>query len=111
MLQNASATARRCSRLACRISYQFNSHSRRNGELRLTSKISRASAFNLKALKRSYLHTEAGGSLGRDNDTIYALSTASGRAGIAVVRISGPSCLNVGDCQGLDFNVLISIDI
>lgn len=28
-------------------------------------------------------------------DTIYALSTAQGRAGIAVVRISGPSCLDV----------------
>ncbi|PHH78140.1 hypothetical protein CDD82_3192 [Ophiocordyceps australis] len=29
------------------------------------------------------------------DDTIYALSTAHGRAGIAVVRISGPSCLDV----------------
>jgi hypothetical protein len=29
------------------------------------------------------------------NDTIYALSTGSGRAGIAIVRISGPSCLDV----------------
>lgn len=28
-------------------------------------------------------------------DTIYALSTAQGRAGIAVIRISGPSCLDV----------------
>lgn len=28
-------------------------------------------------------------------DTIYALSTAQGRAGIAVIRISGPSCLGV----------------
>ncbi|RFU72554.1 trna modification gtpase [Trichoderma arundinaceum] len=28
------------------------------------------------------------------NDTIYALSTAQGRAGIAVIRISGPSCLD-----------------
>jgi hypothetical protein len=27
--------------------------------------------------------------------TIYALSTAPGRAGIAVVRISGPSCVDV----------------
>jgi GTP-binding protein TrmE N-terminus len=30
-----------------------------------------------------------------DEDTIYALSTAPGRAGIAIVRISGPSCLEV----------------
>lgn len=29
------------------------------------------------------------------DDTIYALSTAPGRAGIAIVRISGPSCLEV----------------
>lgn len=28
-------------------------------------------------------------------DTIYALSTASGKAGIAVIRISGPACLAV----------------
>lgn len=29
------------------------------------------------------------------NDTIYALSTAPGKAGIAAIRISGPSCLDV----------------
>lgn len=28
--------------------------------------------------------------------TIYALSTAPGRAAIAIVRISGPACLDVG---------------
>ncbi|KAG6028954.1 hypothetical protein E4U41_000531 [Claviceps citrina] len=28
-------------------------------------------------------------------DSIYALSTAQGRAGIAVIRISGPSCLQI----------------
>ncbi|KAK4093643.1 hypothetical protein Purlil1_1977 [Purpureocillium lilacinum] len=39
----------------------------------------------------------AGGSstLPTIGDTIYALSTAQGRAGIAVIRISGPSCLDV----------------
>lgn len=30
-----------------------------------------------------------------DDDTIYALSTASGRAAIAVIRISGPACLAI----------------
>ncbi|KAI1765924.1 hypothetical protein GGR53DRAFT_488163 [Hypoxylon sp. FL1150] len=42
------------------------------------------------------------GSLGRyqtpiqpRDDTIYALSTAEGKAGIAVIRISGPSCKSV----------------
>lgn len=29
------------------------------------------------------------------NDTIYALSSAQGRAGIAVIRMSGPACLDV----------------
>ncbi|KAI1415280.1 hypothetical protein F5Y13DRAFT_187383 [Hypoxylon sp. FL1857] len=31
------------------------------------------------------------------DDTIYALSTAEGRAGIAVIRISGPSCKSIYD--------------
>lgn len=30
-----------------------------------------------------------------NNDTIYALSSGPGRAGIAVIRISGPGCLDV----------------
>lgn len=29
------------------------------------------------------------------NDTIYALSSAQGKAGIAIIRISGPACLDV----------------
>lgn len=36
-------------------------------------------------------------------DTIYALSTGAGRAGIAVIRISGPSCLDVGHIFQLPF--------
>ncbi|KKA26613.1 hypothetical protein TD95_003420 [Thielaviopsis punctulata] len=37
-----------------------------------------------------------------DDDTVYALSTAPGRAGIAIVRISGPAALDVyrGLCPG-----------
>jgi hypothetical protein len=31
-------------------------------------------------------------------DTIYALSTAPGRAGIAVIRVSGPACQTVNTC-------------
>ena len=34
-----------------------------------------------------------------DNSTIYALSTASGRAAIAVIRVSGPACKQVGDMR------------
>src|SRR5689334_9169928 len=35
-----------------------------------------------------------------DNDTIYALSSAHGRAGVAVIRISGPDCLKVRPSLG-----------
>jgi hypothetical protein len=35
-------------------------------------------------------------SLSSHTDTIYALSSAQGRAGIAVIRISGPACSDVG---------------
>jgi hypothetical protein len=40
------------------------------------------------------LHTGIS-SLSIDSDTIYALSSAQGRAGIAVIRISGPGCKDV----------------
>jgi hypothetical protein len=42
----------------------------------------------------SDLHLDAPAFTSAD-DTIYALSTAQGRAGIAVIRISGPRCLDV----------------
>lgn len=40
------------------------------------------------------IHTH-GFQKGEIGNTIYALATASGRAAIAVVRVSGPACLNV----------------
>lgn len=40
------------------------------------------------------MHTH-GSEKGEIGNTIYALATASGRAAIAVVRVSGPACLNV----------------
>ncbi|CAZ82480.1 unnamed protein product [Tuber melanosporum] len=40
------------------------------------------------------MHTH-GVEQGEIGNTIYALATASGRAAIAVVRVSGPACLNV----------------
>ena len=41
----------------------------------------------------------------RTSDTIYALSTAPGRAAIAVIRISGPACLDIygGLCPDKSF--------
>ncbi|TVY59582.1 tRNA modification GTPase [Lachnellula suecica] len=40
-------------------------------------------------------HDAAKVSRGFGPDTIYALSTAPGRAGIAIVRLSGPSCIEI----------------
>ncbi|KAI8961592.1 P-loop containing nucleoside triphosphate hydrolase protein [Daldinia sp. FL1419] len=44
-------------------------------------------------------------SLGLRDDTIYALSTAEGKAGIAVIRISGPACRSIyrGLCPSKPF--------
>ncbi|KAF9639806.1 hypothetical protein BFW01_g11612 [Lasiodiplodia theobromae] len=41
----------------------------------------------------SYLHTSAGET--SDEPTIYALSTAPGRAAIAVIRVSGPASVDI----------------
>ncbi|KAL2268636.1 hypothetical protein VTJ83DRAFT_3482 [Remersonia thermophila] len=48
----------------------------------------------LRAQAQARFGTVNRGSL-LSNDTIYALSSGSGRAGIAVIRISGPGCLDV----------------
>lgn len=40
-------------------------------------------------------------------DTIYALSSGAGRAGIAVIRISGPSCLSVSDIPDRSLRVIL----
>ena len=42
------------------------------------------------------------------NDTIYAVSTAPGRAGIAIVRITGPSSLDVRFLQSSKSSILTS---
>lgn len=42
------------------------------------------------------------------NDTIYAVSTAPGRAGIAIVRITGPSSLDVRVLQSSKSSILTS---
>jgi tRNA modification GTPase len=45
------------------------------------------------------LHSSSKQSLFLGDDTIYAISTAPGRAGIAIIRISGLSCLDVSSSQ------------
>ncbi|KAG6007219.1 hypothetical protein E4U21_006238 [Claviceps maximensis] len=55
-------------------------------------RLQHAKAFNLSLARR---HGHDCPSFPAIGDTIYALSTAQGRAGIAVIRISGPSCLQI----------------
>ncbi|PQE09474.1 hypothetical protein CJF31_00004341 [Rutstroemia sp. NJR-2017a BVV2] len=43
----------------------------------------------------AHFSTQADNGLTFATDTIYALSTAPGRAGIAIIRISGPACLDI----------------
>ncbi|KAG9247542.1 tRNA modification GTPase-like protein mss1 [Calycina marina] len=53
---------------------------------------------------RSQFHTLNSRYEGAENDeTIYAVSTGAGRAGIAIIRISGPACLEIYNsfCPGL----------
>ncbi|APA15359.1 hypothetical protein sscle_14g101290 [Sclerotinia sclerotiorum 1980 UF-70] len=47
-----------------------------------------------KCFKKCF-HTQTETSIGFADDTIYALSTAPGRAGIAIIRISGSACLDI----------------
>lgn len=44
---------------------------------------------------KSCFHTQSEAAHGFVDDTIYALSTAHGKAGIAIIRISGSACLDV----------------
>ena len=45
---------------------------------------------------------------GSHDATIYAVSTAPGRAAIAIIRISGPACINVGKRIRPDSHKVIS---
>jgi hypothetical protein len=59
--------------------------------------VQRRSARNARDRKRNDLKDFHSGfaSTSQAPDTIYALSTAAGRAAIAVIRVSGPACLDV----------------
>lgn len=100
MLRNALLKARigaRCGPLGLLRTAQASYPSLRDPALSHLPAGSAVSSFVCAAPVRpqqSCFHTEARGTFVGD-DTIYALSTAPGRAGIAVVRISGPSCLQV----------------
>ena len=47
--------------------------------------------LTLRESQRRFYHAN------HEDSTIYALSTAPGRAAIAVIRVSGPACKQVGD--------------
>lgn len=51
--------------------------------------------FNQHKTFQTTFHTRTASPIGFADDTIYALSTAHGRAGIAIIRISGSACLDV----------------
>jgi hypothetical protein len=61
----------------------------------------RSSVQSFRCIKRSGLRESARSGfsgfsyIAQSPDTIYALSTAAGRAAIAVIRVSGPACLDV----------------
>ena len=57
----------------------------------------------------SYTYTQKRGDSLHD-ETIYALSTGSGRAGIAIIRVSGPACLDVCS-KSLKHDLANNIDI
>ncbi|KAF4120801.1 tRNA modification GTPase [Geosmithia morbida] len=50
---------------------------------------------NLASHSRLRLYSASASGFSPIDDTVYALSTAQGRAAIAVIRVSGPSCLDV----------------
>lgn len=73
-----------------RLSGSYHLHGLRNHELSshgLTSHLNRS--------QPPIPNKRSGSSLSFNNDTIYALSSAQGKAGIAVIRISGPGCKDV----------------
>ena len=69
---------------------------RKSGLCRVTILQPRAKNLTTTCLRHS---AGSASSLPPADDTIYALSTAQGRAGIAVIRISGPSCIDVSLCH------------
>ncbi|KAI0540173.1 GTP-binding protein TrmE N-terminus-domain-containing protein [Xylaria digitata] len=51
--------------------------------------------FPTSQIWRMYYTPQASSTHESHHDTIYALSSAHGKAGIAVIRISGPSCIQI----------------
>jgi hypothetical protein len=84
--QGRSAIAAPCQSILRRSIPALQRHPRRSGNQPQSSHLSRA----------RYLHTTSHPSASsQSSTTIYALSTPPGKSAVAVVRISGPACLDV----------------
>ena len=98
MLSNASLKARLYRRNGFRRNLPIAVHSWRQPALKSNYPVhplKQAGPRTLPFNSQRCLHSTSDQSLVIEEDTIYALSTAPGRAGIAIVRISGPLCLQV----------------
>lgn len=100
MRQNASILARKSARSALLRQLESLSHQypARIG-LEFLAPVRRSVSPAKRAFTSQHVADQVSSSLPKiaavQDDTIYALSTAPGRAGIAIVRISGPACLDV----------------
>lgn len=95
MLLKGSATARTYLRFSCPRQLRLAFPTRRCSPLKVSLNFLNVHGDNGQFQHRSFFHGAARGSFDPSNDTIYAVSTAPGRAGIAIVRISGPACLDI----------------
>jgi tRNA modification GTPase len=96
MLQNALSEARFSRRNVFLRHLQARIVSRRVSTLRShTSGPREFSKQRCTHLQKRHYYATTRDALIYGDDTIYALSTALGRAGLAIVRISGPSCVDV----------------
>ena len=80
----------------------------RDGQLQGRRILHHSTATNHNPPPTARIGPPAWRSLEVAEETIYAVSTAPGRAGIAIVRISGPACLEVSGQQqvtGHDINL------
>jgi tRNA modification GTPase len=89
--QRLKGTAAKCTLREHTLRFALRPHNRPH----LTQSFKRSVASTATPFSIWTAHLHAGHSNISSDDTIYALSTAPGRAAIAVIRISGPGCLQV----------------
>ena len=105
MLRNASLRAKHYTRHVFQC-YGFQLLGAAERTCTLNARVPISNPYRTSCHKSLY-HAPERQSLSFESDTVYAISTAAGRAGIAIVRISGPSCLDVRYIDVLSYLVLI----